>query len=362
RPPAGAHRDRGAAPRLLRSPSRARARVRHRVERRGSEAPEARHGGSSRGLDRGPVLRRAGRGQGHEARARGPGAREGDVMKRKEPDTGSPPAEISFEQMMSVSRRSSHGSSGETFRSRNRYRPTKRGPSWRSSARRSWPRRRSESSGSPRRGPLPPRRAGATSTRRSVGRTSSLFERYLDRTRRRIDRALDARLPSARDEPRPLHAAIRYSVFAGGKRLRPALCLLACESVMGRSAPAIPAAVALEMIHTFSLIHDDLPGMDDDDWRRGRPSNHVVFGEGMAILAGDALLALGFQTLASSPLGRARDPRALIRIVTEATGTGGMIGGQAMDLLSEGKRLPLKRVLAMHARKTAMLIRGSLLL
>jgi len=198
--------------------------------------------------------------------------------------------------------------------------------------------------------------------RRSVEAASSLFERYLERAQRRIDTALDARLPRAREEPRPLHSAIRYSVFAGGKRLRPALCLLACESVLGSSAAAVPAAVALEMIHTFSLIHDDLPGMDDDDWRRGRPSNHIVFGEGMAILAGDALLALGFQTLAASPLGRAKDPRALIRIVTEATGTEGMIGGQAMDLLSEGKRTSLKRVLAMHARKTAMLIRGSLLL
>jgi geranylgeranyl diphosphate synthase type II len=195
-----------------------------------------------------------------------------------------------------------------------------------------------------------------------VGTASSLFERYLERTRPRVDAALDARLPSARNEPRPLHAAIRYSVFAGGKRLRPALCLLACESVLGRSAPALQAAVALEMIHTFSLIHDDLPGMDDDDWRRGRPSNHVVFGEGMAILAGDALLALGFETLASSSQGKTPDPCALIRIVTEATGTEGMIGGQAMDLLSEGKRLPLRRVLAMHARKTGMLIRGSLLL
>jgi geranylgeranyl diphosphate synthase type II len=195
-----------------------------------------------------------------------------------------------------------------------------------------------------------------------VGPTNSLFERYLERARRRIDLALDAKLPSAREEPRPLHAAIRYSVFAGGKRLRPTLCLLACESVGGRSAPAMPAAVALEMIHTFSLIHDDLPGMDDDDLRRGRPSNHIVFGEGMAILAGDALLAIAFQTLAASPLGRARDPRALIRIVTEATGPQGMIGGQAMDLLSEGKRVPLRRVLAMHARKTGMLIRGSLLL
>jgi len=195
-----------------------------------------------------------------------------------------------------------------------------------------------------------------------VGTTSSLFERYLERARRRIDAALDGRLPSAREEPRPLHAAIRYSVFAGGKRLRPALCLLACESAGGPSSSAVPAAVALEMIHTFSLIHDDLPGMDDDDLRRGRPSNHIVFGEGMAILAGDALLAIAFQTLAASPLGRARDPRALIRIVTEATGPQGMIGGQAMDLLSEGKRVPLRRVLAMHSRKTGMLIRGSLLL
>ena len=195
-----------------------------------------------------------------------------------------------------------------------------------------------------------------------MGPTNSLFERYLERSRRRIDEALDKKLPSAREEPRPLHAAIRYSVFAGGKRLRPALCLLACESVLGTSSSAVPAAVALEMIHTFSLIHDDLPGMDDDDLRRGRPSNHIVFGEGMAILAGDALLAIAFETLAGASLGKARDPRTLIRIVTEATGTGGMIGGQAMDLISEGKRVPLKRVLAMHARKTGMLIRGSLLL
>ena len=195
-----------------------------------------------------------------------------------------------------------------------------------------------------------------------MGRTSSLFERYLDRARRRIDAVLAARLPSAREEPRPLHAAIRYSVFAGGKRLRPALCLLACESVLGKSAPAIPAAAALEMIHTFSLIHDDLPGMDDDDWRRGRPSNHVVYGEGMAILAGDALLALAFETLARAPQGKAKDSGTLIRIVTEATGPQGMIGGQAMDLLLEGKRVPFRRVLSMHSRKTGMLIRGSLLL
>ncbi|HEX7078588.1 MAG TPA: farnesyl diphosphate synthase [Candidatus Eisenbacteria bacterium] len=189
---------------------------------------------------------------------------------------------------------------------------------------------------------------------------SSRFERYLERARLRVDRALDRLLPPATDEPRRLHRAVRYSVFAGGKRLRPALCLLACESVSGGSSAAMPAAAALEMIHTFSLIHDDLPGMDDDDWRRGRPSNHKVFGEGMAILAGDALLSLAFETLALAPLGRVRDPRALLRTVCEATGPEGMIGGQAFDLLYEGKSVSFERVLGMHRRKTGMLLRGSL--
>ena len=192
--------------------------------------------------------------------------------------------------------------------------------------------------------------------------TSSRFEQYLERMRKQIDRTLDRSLPRPAEVPSRLHAAIRYSVFAGGKRLRPTLCLLACDSVLGRYAPAVPAAAALEMIHTFSLIHDDLPGMDDDDWRRGRLANHKVFGEGIAILAGDALLALGFETLAKMRIPVDADPCALIRIVTEATGTEGMIGGQAMDLLSEGKRVPLRRVLTMHSRKTGMLIRGSLLL
>jgi len=154
---------------------------------------------------------------------------------------------------------------------------------------------------------------------------------------------------------------MRYSIFAGGKRLRPALCLLACESVCGSSAAALPAAAALEMIHTFSLIHDDLPGMDNDDYRRGRLANHKVFGEGMAILAGDALLALSFSTLLKVRR-RGVDPCALLDTVVEATGTRGMIGGQALDLLGERKRLPLKQVLSMHRRKTGMLLRGSLLL
>ena len=188
---------------------------------------------------------------------------------------------------------------------------------------------------------------------------SSRFEFYLKRVRPRIDAALDRLLPPANREPRVLHRAMRYSVFAGGKRIRPALCLLACESVLGRSAPALEAAAALEMIHTFSLIHDDLPGMDDDNWRRGRPTNHRVFGEGMAILAGDALLSLAFETLTRASIGRARDPRPLLKTVCVATGPEGMIGGQALDLLFEGKRVPLQKIYAMHRRKTGALLRGS---
>jgi len=154
---------------------------------------------------------------------------------------------------------------------------------------------------------------------------------------------------------------MRYSVFAGGKRLRPALCLLACESISGRSTPALPAAAALEMIHTFSLIHDDLPGMDDDDLRRGRPTNHKVFGEGMAILAGDGLLSLAFETLSRSKnLKRGSNPCALLETVCMATGPEGMIGGQAMDLLFEGRKVPLRSVYAMHRRKTGALLHGSL--
>jgi geranylgeranyl diphosphate synthase, type II len=195
----------------------------------------------------------------------------------------------------------------------------------------------------------------------TIGATSSRFEAYLDRARRQVDRELDRLLPRASEVPRRLHTALRYSVFAGGKRLRPALCLLACESVSGGCTDALPAAAALEMIHAFSLIHDDLPGMDDDDWRRGRRTNHKVFGEGMAILAGDALLSLAFETLATRPTGKARDPRALLRTVCVATGPEGMIGGQALDLLFERKRVSFARVLEMHRRKTAMLIRGSLL-
>lgn len=189
---------------------------------------------------------------------------------------------------------------------------------------------------------------------------NSRFERTLERLVPRVDRTLDRLLPRATEEPRRLHRAIRYSVFAGGKRLRPALCLLACDSAGGTIADALPSAAALEMIHTFSLVHDDLPGMDDDDWRRGRRANHIVFGEGMAILAGDALLNLAFQTLARAPLGRARDPRDLWSVVAAATGTDGMIGGQALDLLYEGKKVSFAKVLAMHRRKTGALLAGSL--
>jgi len=190
--------------------------------------------------------------------------------------------------------------------------------------------------------------------------TSSRFECYLERARPRIDATLERLLPTARSEPKKLHQAMRYSVFAGGKRLRPALCLLASESVSGRTAAALKPAAALEMIHAFSLIHDDLPGMDDDDWRRGRPTNHRVFGEGIAILAGDALLSLAFETLSRASLHRGGDPCRLLETVCEATGPSGMIGGQAMDLLFEGKRVPIRQIYAMHRRKTGALLKGSL--
>src|SRR5262249_41030166 len=190
--------------------------------------------------------------------------------------------------------------------------------------------------------------------------TSSRFERYLERARPRIDAALDRLLPPARSEPRKLHASMRYSVFAGGKRIRPALCLLACESGSRSNAAPLEPARPLEMIHAFSVIHDDLRGRDDDDWRRGRPTNHRVFGEGMAILAGDALLSLAFETLSRAPLSRGGDPCRLLETVCEATGPSGMIGGQALDLLFEGKRVPIGRVYDMERRKTAALLRGSL--
>ena len=153
-----------------------------------------------------------------------------------------------------------------------------------------------------------------------------------------VDARLDSLLPGADVEPKPLHEAMRYSALAPGKRLRPSLCLAACEAVGGDPAVALDAACALEMVHTFSLIHDDLPAIDDDDLRRGRPTCHVQFGEAMAVLAGDALFALAFEALSACHSDPARVVAA-VKTVSQATGSLGLVGGETMDILAEGTQL-----------------------
>ncbi len=187
------------------------------------------------------------------------------------------------------------------------------------------------------------------------------LRRYLDARRHLVDEALERALPAEDVAPATIHRAMRYSVMAGGKRLRPILVLAGAEAVGGSIEAAMPTAGALEMIHTYSLIHDDLPAMDDDDYRRGRLTNHKVFGDAIAILAGDGLLTLAFRAIAES-VTRV-DPRIVAAVVTDvadAAGTPGMVGGQVIDIESEGKSVGAEILREMHERKTAALIRVSL--
>jgi geranylgeranyl pyrophosphate synthase len=187
---------------------------------------------------------------------------------------------------------------------------------------------------------------------------------YLAARRREIDAALDRLLPAETVWPEQLHRAIRHSVFAGGKRLRPILCLAAAEVFGAGAGEVLEPACGLEMIHTYSLIHDDLPALDDDDLRRGVPTCHVVFGEATAILAGDALLTHGLGVFASYPVGD-RFAGAKVRVlktVVEAIGTQGMIGGQAADLEAEKEASPTAELVSLiHENKTGRLMRASLL-
>lgn len=179
--------------------------------------------------------------------------------------------------------------------------------------------------------------------------------------RRQVDEALERWLPPQGDHPPKVHEAMRYSVFAGGKRLRPILALLACEAVGGNAEDAMPAAAALEMVHTYSLIHDDLPAMDDDDYRRGRRTCHRVYGEAIAILAGDGLLTHAFQVLADAGATRLA-PGVCLQVIAEiarAAGSHGMVGGQAMDILAEGHEIDRPTLLYLHTHKTGALIRAS---
>ncbi len=183
------------------------------------------------------------------------------------------------------------------------------------------------------------------------------FAGYLKLSRDRVEIALDASMGPER--PESLRDAMRYSLLAGGKRLRPILCLAACELVGGSSELAMPTAVALEMIHTMSLIHDDLPAMDNDDLRRGRPTNHKVYGDAMAILAGDAMLSRAFEMVAVRSANVPAD--RLLRVVGElalVSGAPGLVGGQVVDLESEGQAVDLETLEYIHLHKTAALLRA----
>jgi len=179
------------------------------------------------------------------------------------------------------------------------------------------------------------------------------FKEYIKRKREIVNQGLESCLPDENKEPKSLHKAMRYSVFAGGKRLRPILAMASFEAVGGRGKAILQVACALELIHTYSLIHDDLPCMDDDDLRRGKPTLHKVYGDGMAVLAGDALHALAFELLL-----QAKNPKVVYE-VAKAIGTEGMIGGQVKDLEAEGKKISLREVEYIHTHKTGRLLRAS---
>jgi geranylgeranyl diphosphate synthase type II len=185
---------------------------------------------------------------------------------------------------------------------------------------------------------------------------------YLDERRALVEGALDRVLPPESMAPPTIHRAMRYSVLAPGKRLRPILVIAGAEAVGGRADAVLDSACALELIHAYSLIHDDLPAMDDDDYRRGRLTNHKVFGEAIAILAGDALLTLAFRLLATNA-ARVAPPAvvgAVLAEVADAAGTEGMVGGQVVDIESEGKTIAPEMLDYIHLHKTAALIRAAL--
>jgi geranylgeranyl diphosphate synthase type II len=185
---------------------------------------------------------------------------------------------------------------------------------------------------------------------------------YLQSRKVLVDAALERFLPPESAPPPAVHRAMRYSVMAGGKRLRPILVIAGAEAVGGHAEIVLPTACALELIHTYSLIHDDLPAMDDDDYRRGQLTSHKVFGEAMAILAGDALLTLAFRLMAENA-AHVKDSRVICDVVAEiasAAGTGGMVGGQVVDIESEGKTVTPDTLDYIHTHKTAALIRASL--
>ncbi len=182
------------------------------------------------------------------------------------------------------------------------------------------------------------------------------LDEYLARTLAAVNAALDTYLPSSQTRPATIHKAMRYSLFAGGKRLRPALCLAAAEACGGSGKDAMPLACAVECIHTYSLIHDDLPAMDNDDFRRGKPTNHKVFGEGIAVLAGDALLTQAFGIAARCKPWPRYPHYQIILELASASGSLQLIAGQVADLEAEGKKISAANLRYIHERKTSALL------
>ncbi len=189
------------------------------------------------------------------------------------------------------------------------------------------------------------------------------FREYLKTKKELIDKYLNSFLPNEDDKPTILHKAMRYAVFSGGKRIRPILTLFGEEMYTGGYTKAIPAACGIELIHTFSLIHDDLPALDNDDFRRGRPTCHKAFSEDVAILCGDALFAEGMRLISYEGVNWSVSPDSIVKItgiITRTLGSRGLVGGEIMDLLSEGKDISYEDLLFIHTHKTADLIRASL--
>lgn len=184
-------------------------------------------------------------------------------------------------------------------------------------------------------------------------------EEFLEYCATLTDAALSRRLPAASALPERLHAAMRYGVLGGGKRLRPALCLAAAKALGGDPAVAVVPACAVELIHAYSLIHDDLPAMDDDELRRGRPTTHIAYDEATAILAGDALQAMAFEWLAEQGNLSAEVRLAMVQTLARASGSQGMVGGQAIDLAAVGQQVSLAQLEQMHRHKTGALIEAS---
>jgi geranylgeranyl diphosphate synthase type II len=182
------------------------------------------------------------------------------------------------------------------------------------------------------------------------------LQTFLAASTESVNRALDHFLPSEKTRPSTIHKAMRYSLFAGGKRMRPALCLAAAEACGGREPDAMPLACAVECIHTYSLVHDDLPAMDNDDYRRGKLTNHKVFGEGIAVLAGDALLTQAFEIAARCKGWRRYSHQQVVMELARASGSLQLIAGQVADLEGEGKKISAEQLRYIHERKTSALL------